>query len=147
LRFGVGSGEGLPLRRGRVLWKKRRERIRWRRVGFCGLAWEVNVKEVEDLALREGPEVIVLRVRVRNGVLIESECRKVDRMVVGSLAAPRAPSNVVRSILGFGEGRGLSRIWARKEISGRYKYKVFSWQTGLRPKKFPRSPSPRSTVF
>lgn len=104
MRFGVGSGEGLPFRRGRVLWKKRRERIRWRRVGFCGLAWDVNVKEVEDLALREGPEVIVLRVRVRIGVLMGSECRKVDRMVVGSRAAPRAPSNVVRSIFGIWRG-------------------------------------------
>ena len=88
MRFGVGSGEGLPFRRGRVLWKKRRERIRWRRVGFCGLAWDVNVKEVEDLALREGPEVIVLRARDRRGVLKALECWRVDRMVVGSLAAP-----------------------------------------------------------
>jgi hypothetical protein len=64
-----------------VLWKKRRERIRWRRVCFCGLACDVNVKEVEDLEGREGPEVIVLRVRARSGVFMEFERWKLDRMV------------------------------------------------------------------
>ncbi len=81
--------------------------MRWRRLGFCGLAWDVNVKEVEDLALREGPEVIVLRVRERKGVLMGLERWKLDLMVVGSLAAPRAPSNVVRSILGIWRGSKL----------------------------------------
>jgi hypothetical protein len=81
------------------LWKKRRERIRWRRVGFRsgeGLACEVNVKEVEGLEARVGAElVIVLRVRGRRGV-VGLERWKLDRN--GALNAPRAPDIVVRSI-------------------------------------------------
>ena len=73
--------------------------MRWRRVGFCGLVWDVNVKDVERLALREGPEVMVLRDRERRGVFMGFARWKLDRSVVGSLAAPRAPNSEVRSIL------------------------------------------------
>jgi hypothetical protein len=61
------------------------------------------VKEVEGLAGREGPEVRVLRVRVRRGVFIWFERWKLDRMVAGSRAAPRAPNTVVRSMVVKGE--------------------------------------------
>ena len=81
------------------MWKKRRERIRWRRVCFCSLAWDVNVNEVEGLEGRDGPEVIALRVRERRGAFMGFARWKLDRTVVGSLAAPRARINVVRSIL------------------------------------------------
>jgi hypothetical protein len=47
--------------------------MRWRRVGFCGLAWDEDVKDVERLALREGPDVMVLRVRERRGVFMGFE--------------------------------------------------------------------------
>jgi hypothetical protein len=73
--------------------------MRWRRVGFCGLAWDVNVKDVERLALREGPDVMVLRVRERRGAFMGFERWKLDRRVGGSPLPPRAPSNEVRSIL------------------------------------------------
>ncbi len=144
MRFGVGSGEGLPLRRGRVLWKKRRERIRWRRVGFCGLGWDVNVKDVEDLALREGPEVIVRRVREWRGVFMGLERWKADRMVVGSLAAPRAPSNVVRSIFGVWRGsRFIDNLGPEGDV---WTVQIQGLQLADRtlPQKSPRSPSRRS---
>jgi hypothetical protein len=76
--------------------------MRCRRVGFCGLAWDVNVKDVERLALDEGPEVIVLRAKVRRGVFMGFERWKLDRMLVGSLAALRAPNTEVRSMVNAG---------------------------------------------
>ncbi len=64
------------------------------------------MKEVENL---EEPElVIVRRVRERRGVDAKGlERWKVDRMDVGSLAAPRAPDNVVRSIFADAEVNGV----------------------------------------
>jgi hypothetical protein len=94
------------------LWKKRRERMRSRRVGFRGgegLAWDVNVKEVEGFEDCERPEpVIVLRLRERRSEgVMGLERWKLDRMVVENFAAPRAPDNEVQSIFADnGEGRG-----------------------------------------
>ena len=64
------------------------------------------MKDVERLAIRWGPEVILLRVRERRGVFMGFERWKLDRMgiVVGSRAAPRAPNTVVRSIFVTVEG-------------------------------------------
>jgi hypothetical protein len=58
LRLGVGFGEvGFPFKRVRELWKKRIEDlILWRIVDVRkekGLAWEVNVNEVEPLGNAE----------------------------------------------------------------------------------------------
>jgi hypothetical protein len=64
------------------------------------------VKDVEGLADLEGLVVSVLPVRERRGVFMLFERWKLDRRVVGSLAAPRTPSEVVRSILKNGAGRG-----------------------------------------
>lgn len=80
--------------------------MRWRRVGFCGLAWDVDVKDVERLALREGPDVMVLRVGERRGAFMGFERWKLDRRVGGSPVTPRAPSIEVRSILANAGGPG-----------------------------------------
>jgi len=90
------------------LWKGRRERRRWRRVGIRrgeGRACEVNVKEVDGLEVLE-ELVMVLWVRERRGVgVARLERWKLERMVIGTLNTPRAPAadNVVLSILARGE--------------------------------------------
>jgi hypothetical protein len=74
LRLGVGFGEvGFPFKRARELWKKRIEDLNlWRIVDVReeeGLAWEVNVKEVE--ALGDAVDLVVQKVRCvkeRSGV-------------------------------------------------------------------------------
>ena len=100
--------------------------MRWRSVGFCGLAWDVSVKDVERLAPREGPEVIVLRVRERRGVFMRFERWKLDRMVAGSLAAPRAPNAPVRSIFVGYESRASSSRTMEEGLLQLYKYKLSS---------------------
>jgi hypothetical protein len=74
LRLGVGFGEvGFPFKRARELWKKRIEDLSlWKIADVCeeeGLAWEVNVKEVEALGDAEDRVLLqVLCVIKRSGV-------------------------------------------------------------------------------
>jgi hypothetical protein len=69
-------------------------------------------------------------------------------MVVGSLAAPRAPSNVVRSILGvFRDGRGFIENLGPEGDVWTVQIQDLRLADKTSAQKFPRSPSRRSMEF
>jgi len=95
---------GFPFKRARELWKKRIEDLsRWRIVDVCedeGLAWEVNMNEVEPSGKVEERVLLkVLCVIERSGVDVVRFGSSLGRTAVRAI--PRTPALYieVRSIL------------------------------------------------